>query len=65
MAAVYGAILTAWSVAGVVGPQIVAVLKDRVPERASTLSFAVGAGFLGLGFLLSLLLSDKPAAKKA
>jgi len=64
MAAVYGAILTAWSVAGVVGPQLVAVLKDRLPERAATLSFAVGAGFLALGLLLSLLLSDKPAAKK-
>ena len=49
MAAVYGAILTAWSAAGVVGPQIVAVLKDRVPERASTLSFAIGAGFLAVG----------------
>jgi MFS transporter, OFA family, oxalate/formate antiporter len=64
MAAVYGAILTAWSVAGVVGPQVVAVLKDRVPGRASTLSFAIGAGFLGLGLLLSFLLSDKPAGKK-
>jgi OFA family oxalate/formate antiporter-like MFS transporter len=64
MDAVYGAVLTAWGVAGVVGPQIVAVLKDRVPARASTLSFAIGAGLLGLGFLLSLLLSDRPAARK-
>ncbi len=64
MAAVYGAILTAWSVAGVVGPQLVAVLKDRLPERAATLSFAVGAGFLVVGLLLSVLLSDRPAAKK-
>jgi len=63
MAAVYGAVLTAWGVAGVAGPQLVAVLKDRVPDRASTLSFAIGAGLLGLGFLLSLALSDKPAAK--
>jgi len=64
MAAVYGAVLTAWGVAGVVGPQIVAVLKDRVPDRASALSFAIGAGLLGLGFLLSLALSDRPAAQK-
>ena len=63
MAAVYGAVLTAWGVAGVAGPQIVAVLKDRVPDRASMLSFAIGAGLLGLGFLLSLLLSDRPAAR--
>jgi hypothetical protein len=49
----------------VVGPQFVAVLKDRVPDRASTLSFAAGAGLLGIGFLLSLLLSDRPAAKRS
>jgi OFA family oxalate/formate antiporter-like MFS transporter len=64
MPALYGAVLTAWGVAGVVGPQIVAILKDRVPERASTLSFAVGAGLLGVGLLLSAALSDRPAAKK-
>jgi MFS transporter, OFA family, oxalate/formate antiporter len=64
MAAVYGAVLTAWGVAGVVGPQLVAMLKDRVPDRASVLSFAIGAGLLGLGFLLSLALSDRPAGKK-
>lgn len=59
MAAVYGAVLTAWGVAGVIGPQIVAVLKDRSPERASTLSFAIGAGLLGVGLLLSFGLSDR------
>jgi OFA family oxalate/formate antiporter-like MFS transporter len=64
MPAVYGAVLTAWGVAGVVGPQLVAVLKDRVPDRASTLSFAAGAALLGVGFLLSLPLSDRPAARK-
>jgi OFA family oxalate/formate antiporter-like MFS transporter len=64
MAAVYGAVLTAWGVAGVVGPQVVAVLKDRVGERAAPLSFALGAGLLGLGLLLSLALSDHPAAKR-
>ncbi len=58
MPAVYGAVLTAWSAGGIVGPQIVAVLKDRVPERASTLSFVVSGGFVIIGFILSLFLSN-------
>ena len=60
MAPVYGAILTAWSAAGIVGPQIVAILKDRVPDRASFLSFIVGGCFLAAGFVLSLLIPRKP-----
>ena len=58
MPAVYGAVLTAWSAGGIVGPQIVAILKDRVPERASTLSFIVSGGFVLVGFILALLLSN-------
>lgn len=60
MAPVYGAILTAWSAAGIVGPQIVAVLKDRVPDRASLLSFIVGGCFLAVGFVLALLIPRRP-----
>ena len=59
MAAVYGAVLTAWSVAGIVGPQIVAGIKDRWPSSASTLSFAFGLGLLVLGFGLSWLLPGR------
>jgi MFS transporter, OFA family, oxalate/formate antiporter len=47
MPVVYGTILIAWSAAGVVGPQIVAVMKDRFPENASNYSFTIGAGLLG------------------
>jgi OFA family oxalate/formate antiporter-like MFS transporter len=60
MAPVYGAILTAWSAAGIVGPQIVAILKDRLPDRASFFSFIVGGCFLAAGFVLSLLIPKKP-----
>ena len=63
MSQVYGVILTAWSAAGIVGPQIVAYLKDHYPEHAAVYSFFVGAGFLGVGLLLSLKL-QAPAAKK-
>ncbi|MCX7040561.1 MAG: OFA family MFS transporter [Spirochaetes bacterium] len=64
MAPVYGAILTAWSAAGIVGPQIVAILKDRVPDRASFLSFIVGACFLAVGFALSLAIPGKPSERR-
>lgn len=64
MAPVYGVVLTAWSAAGIVGPQIVAVLRDRVPEKASLLSFIIGACFLVVGFVLSLFMSGKPFERK-
>ena len=55
----YGCILTAWSAAGVVGPQVVARLKDHFGAEAAGHAFALGAGLLALGFLLSLLLRDR------
>ena len=55
----YGCILTAWSAAGVVGPQVVARLKDHFGAAAASHAFALGAGLLALGFLLSLLLRDR------
>ncbi len=59
MPVVYGTILTAWSAAGIVGPQIAAILKDRVPDRAASLTFSIGAALLLLGFILTLLLRKK------
>ena len=59
---IYGVVLTAWSAGGVIGPQITAFIKDKVPERASTLSFIVGAAFVAVGFAVSLLI---PVAAKA
>ena len=63
MGPVYGAVLTAWAAAGIVGPQIVAVLKDRVPDRASFFSFIIGGCFVVAGFVLSLLIPKKPFAR--
>ena len=60
MAAMYGAVLTAWSAAGVAGPQITAFIKDNYPNRASTLSFVVGAVFVAIGFVISLLIPHEP-----
>jgi len=61
MPAVYGTILTAWSAAGIVGPQLVALIKDAYPTtlcpgRDATCSFALGAGFLLTGLIVSLVL---------
>lgn len=65
MPAVYGAVLTAWSAGGIVGPQIVAILKDRIPDRASTLAFIVSGAFLTAGFVLALFLSNRQFAAPA
>jgi OFA family oxalate/formate antiporter-like MFS transporter len=54
MAMAYGAILTTWGIAGIVGPQVVAWLRDHYPQNASTYAFDVGAAFLLVGFVVSL-----------
>ena len=56
MPVMYGCVLTAWSAAGVVGPQVIAQLKDQYGARASVYAFSLGAGLLALGLLLSLFL---------
>lgn len=56
MAAMYGAVLTAWSAAGLAGPQITAFIKDTFPRDAVTLSFAAGAAFAALGLVAAFLL---------
>lgn len=58
MAVMYGAVLTAWSAGGIVGPQIVARLKDHFGSQAGPLSFQIGAGMLAVGFVLSLFLKQ-------
>jgi len=58
MPRVYGALLTAWGCAGIVGPQLVALIKDHATQQASFYSFSAGAGFLALGFIAALALND-------
>jgi OFA family oxalate/formate antiporter-like MFS transporter len=59
MPVVYGVILTGWSMGGVVGPQIVALMKDKFPENAATYSFTAGAILLAIGFIFALFLNNK------
>jgi OFA family oxalate/formate antiporter-like MFS transporter len=66
MSAVYGAILTAWSAAGIAGPQLVAMMKDRYSDQpwlASFYSFATAICFLGTGLFLSFLVKDRRMGK--
>ena len=65
MPVLYGCILTAWSAGGVVGPQMVAWLKDHCGPQASSIAFALGAGLLALGFLFSLFLRHRQPASAA
>jgi OFA family oxalate/formate antiporter-like MFS transporter len=59
MARVYGVILTAWSAAGVVGPLVVASLKDNYPDRAIIYSFLLNILALGIAFTFSFLVNDE------
>jgi len=68
MSAVYGAVLTAWAAAGIVGPQIFAAFQDKMsPGDASKWSFIVAGAFVVVGLALAFLLSNRPLgeAKKA
>lgn len=64
MPVVYGIILTAWSTAGIVGPQIAAIMKDTFPETASLYSFIAAGGLLILGLVITFFLNNEPITKK-
>jgi MFS transporter, OFA family, oxalate/formate antiporter len=64
MPVVYGVILTAWSLAGVVGPQIVGIMKDKFPDHAAQYSFYAGIGLLVLGFIISIFVTNKSITEK-
>lgn len=53
MPVMYGSILTAWSLGGIIGPQLVAYLLDQHGNQAGFFSFLVSGILLLLGLLLS------------
>lgn len=59
MPVVYGAILTAWGCGGIVGPQIVAFLKDNFASQAAPYTFVAAAVILLAGLLITFALNDK------
>lgn len=58
MPVVYGTILTAWGCGGIVGPQIVAFLKDNFAAQAAQYTFVTAAALLLTGLLITLRLSN-------
>ena len=64
MAVVYGTLLTAWSTAGLLGPQIAAYFKDTYGAKAANYTFIAGAIFLTLGLIVALMTTNKEYAKK-
>lgn len=63
MASIYGITLIAWGVGGIIGPQIIALMKDHYPENAATLAYYIGLVLLSLGLISSLLLKNKLSDK--
>lgn len=59
MASVYGAMLTAWGVGGIIGPQVVAFMKDNYSESAGLYAFIAGGSLLVVGFFVSFLYREK------
>ncbi len=53
MPILYGATLTAWGVGGIIGPQIVAFMKDNYPVNAGLFAFIIGGAILMIGLVLS------------
>lgn len=63
MPVMYGLILTAWSIGGIVGPQVAAFIRDfyvRSPELIGPTTYVTGIVLLSIGFLITLFLSTKP-----
>ncbi|MDD3044963.1 MAG: OFA family MFS transporter [Candidatus Delongbacteria bacterium] len=59
MPVVYGIILTAWSIGGIVGPQISAYIKDTYKADAPTYTFVAGAIMLAIGVIIAFTLNNK------
>jgi OFA family oxalate/formate antiporter-like MFS transporter len=59
MPVVYGALLTAWSAAGIVGPQLVAYFKDHHAHAAAAYAFECGIAILAIGLAAAFALARR------
>ena len=63
MPVVYGTVLTAWSAAGIVGPQVAAYIKDHYQADAPTYTFVTGAALLAIGLVIAFTLNNRSLAE--
>ena len=63
MPVVYGAMLTAWSAAGIAGPQLAALIRDRTGSAAALYTFIAGATLLTIGLATGWFLDDRRHSK--
>ena len=61
MPVVYGALLTAWSAAGLAGPQLAAYFRDHHAHAAAAYAFQCAIAILAVGLLAAFALSDRRA----
>jgi OFA family oxalate/formate antiporter-like MFS transporter len=61
MPVVYGALLTAWSAAGLVGPQLVAYFRDYHAQAAAAYAFQCAIAILAVGLAAALALNVRRA----
>lgn len=59
MPILYGTALTAWGIGGIIGPQIIAIMKDNYPNNAGLYAFIIGSSILILGLVLSYFYKGK------
>lgn len=64
MPVLYGFILIAWSMGGIVGPQIVAYIKDNYAMQASIYTFGFGVILLLTGVIISFFLNNSRFVSK-
>jgi OFA family oxalate/formate antiporter-like MFS transporter len=63
MPVVYGVLLTAWSAAGIAGPQLVAYFRDHHAQAAATYAFESGIAILAVGLVASLAMAGRGGAR--
>lgn len=60
MPVIYGMVLTAWSIGGIVGLQVSAYIKDVYKADAPIYIYIIDAAVLAIGIIITLTINNKP-----